>query len=37
MRSFIAVNLSEELIPTVVDMQTHITEGKIKFVEPENL
>ncbi|MBU7013197.1 MAG: RNA 2',3'-cyclic phosphodiesterase [Theionarchaea archaeon] len=37
MRSFIAVDLAEELIPTVVDIQTHITEGKIKFVEPENL
>jgi 2'-5' RNA ligase len=37
MRSFIAVDLSEELIPKVVDIQARITEGKIKFVEPENL
>lgn len=37
MRSFIAVDLSKELVPQVVDVQSHISEGKIKFVEPENL
>jgi len=37
MRSFIAVELDEALIPKVVDVQSRITEGKIKFVEPENL
>lgn len=37
MRSFIAVDLDDELIPKVVEIQTQIREGKIKFVEPENL
>lgn len=37
MRSFIAVDLQKDLIPKVVDVQSQITEGKIKFVEPENL
>ncbi|MBU7027561.1 MAG: RNA 2',3'-cyclic phosphodiesterase, partial [Theionarchaea archaeon] len=37
MRSFVAVDLSEDLIPPVVDVQSQISEGKIKFVEPENL
>lgn len=36
-RSFIAVDLDEQLIPSVVTIQSQITEGKIKFVEPENL
>jgi len=36
-RSFVAVDLSEDLIPPVVDVQSQISEGKIKFVEPENL
>ena len=36
-RSFIAVELDEPLIPLVVNLQSQITEGKIKFVEPENL
>lgn len=37
MRSFIAVDLPEALLGTVTDIQSQITEGKIKFVEPENL
>lgn len=37
MRSFIAVDVSKELLPKIVEVQTQITEGKIKFVEPENL
>jgi 2'-5' RNA ligase len=37
MRSFIAVELEEQLLPKVVDVQSQITEGRIKFVEPENL
>ena len=37
MRSFIAVELDEELVPKVVDAQSQISAGKIKFVEPENL
>ncbi len=37
MRTFIAVDLSSELISKVVDVQSHLKEGKIKFVEPENL
>ncbi len=37
MRSFIAVELDEALVPKVVDVQSEISEGKIKFVEPENL
>jgi 2'-5' RNA ligase len=36
-RSFIAVDLDEQLIPPVVTIQSQITEGTIKFVEPENL
>ncbi len=36
-RSFIAVDIAEELLPNIVEVQTQITEGKIKFVEPENL
>lgn len=37
MRSFIAVDLDRSLIPKITDIQARITEGKIKFVEPENL
>lgn len=37
MRSFIAVELDRSLVPKVTDIQSRITEGKIKFVEPENL
>jgi 2'-5' RNA ligase len=37
MRSFIAVELDRSLVPKVKDIQSRITEGKIKFVEPENL
>jgi 2'-5' RNA ligase len=37
MRSFIAVELEKNLIEKVHEIQTRITEGKIKFVEPENL
>ena len=36
-RSFIAVDIGEELLPKIVEVQTQITEGKIKFVEPENV
>jgi 2'-5' RNA ligase len=36
-RSFIAVELAEQLVPKVVDVQSQITEGRVKFVEPENL
>lgn len=36
-RSFIAVDLDAPLIPKIVDIQSAITEGTIKFVEPENL
>jgi 2'-5' RNA ligase len=37
MRSFIAVDLNPDLVQPIMDIQSQITEGKIKFVEPENL
>lgn len=36
-RSFIAVDIAEELLPKIVEVQAQITEGRIKFVEPENV
>jgi 2'-5' RNA ligase len=37
MRSFIAVDLDENLITPIGEIQSRISEGKIKYVEPENL
>lgn len=37
MRSFIAVDVSQELVTPITAIQSQITEGRIKFVEQENL
>ncbi len=37
MRSFVAVDLDEKLVTPVGEIQSKISEGKIKYVEPENL
>jgi 2'-5' RNA ligase len=36
-RSFIAVDVSQELVTPITAIQSQITEGRIKFVEQENL
>ena len=37
MRSFIAVDVDDALKARIRNVQSRISEGKIKFVEPENL